>query len=132
MRLVAWRWFWKAVAIIVLFFVLPIHIIRSEELPKPAAVKPPKPDLVFRAQGGAVHRLHHRPCTDKAVLEHINPEYHDKVQAATLTWTDGKDWSSCWVEEDGRVFSLDSAGQPFGMNEFQPFILKSLYKDESL
>ena len=64
-------------------------------------------------------------CSDPTVLKHlaakVRPEFLDKFKDARLKW-DGKDWSSCWIEFDGVVYSIDEEGsqlQPIPREAFQ-------------
>lgn len=50
-------------------------------------------------------------CKDEKVLKHIKHEWHAKLRAARLTWG-GQEWSSCWIEIDGLIYSVDEAGAP--------------------
>ena len=88
---------------------------------------------VFRAEGKNGHpaalRIFQSPCEDAQVLAHLirrgAAEMVQGFKKAVLTW-DGKDWSSCWIEVDGIVFSLDEENSPF-----QP-VPRAMFKDDSV
>ena len=84
---------------------------------------------VFRAEDGAQSvtlRLHDKPCENPKVVAHVQPSWLHVLKAATLTWTDGKDYASCWLDADGLVYSIDEGGDPL-----QP-IPRAAFKEESI
>lgn len=92
--------------------------------------------LVFRARhddgSPVVLRIFTaKPCTDDRVLNFLKwkygapPEMLAQFKAAVLTWQ-GKDWASCWIEQQGYALSVDEEGAPF-----QP-VLKSEMREEGV
>lgn len=82
----------------------------------------------FDDQGDpAFYRLSEKPCTDERVLAHLKDMVLDyrRFNAGALRWH-GKDWSSCWVEIQGRVYSVDEEGEAFQV------LPRALFKDESI
>ena len=63
-----------------------------------------------------------KPCEHPsmdAAMDTVLDDYRPKFQAATLLWA-GKLWQSCWIEKDGRVYSVDSEGVWFHGKEGVP------------
>jgi hypothetical protein len=92
--------------------------------------------LVFRATHDdgspvALRIFTAKPCTDDRVLMFLDKKYGappdllPHFKASILTWQ-GKDWASCWIEQQGYVVSVDEEGAPF-----QP-VRMSRMKDEAL
>jgi hypothetical protein len=100
------------------------------------AVKLEERSLVFRAthrDGSPVvfRAFTAKPCTDARILGFLEhkfaapPELLTRFKAAILTW-EGRDWASCWIEQQGYAVSVDEEGAPF-----QP-VRMSRMKDEAL
>jgi len=84
---------------------------------------------VFTAKDGkesVTLRLYDKPCTNPKVVALVQPSRLPLLKAATLTWTDGKDYASCWVDLNGTVYSIDEGGDPL-----QP-IPRELFKVEQI
>jgi hypothetical protein len=92
--------------------------------------------LVFRAlhrDGSPVvfRAFTAKPCTDARILGFLKHKFGAPAEllphfkASILTWQ-GKDWASCWIEQQGYVVSVDEEG-----SSFQP-VRMSRMKDEAL
>jgi hypothetical protein len=101
-----------------------------------ATAEPVDRSLVFRGthQDGsqvALRIFTAKPCTDDRVLMFLDKKYGappdllPHFKASILTWQ-GKDWASCWIEQQGYVVSVDEEGAPF-----QP-VRMSKMKDEGI
>ena len=75
--------------------------------------------------------LYEEPCSPEVLLW-LKPQLHDLFKRATLTWGD-RDWKSCWLQWEGKVYSIDEEGsafQPIPANLFfEPGV--SLDRDKS-
>ena len=68
------------------------------------AVCPAFADDAVARFGADYVRLMRQPCTTAEVLAQIQPEHHDKFQAA-VSLVDGKSFRGCWVMlPNGAVF----------------------------
>jgi len=101
-----------------------------------ATAEPAERSLVFRGthQDGspvALRIFTAKPCTDARILGFLEhkygapPELIPHFKASILTWQ-GKDWASCWIEQQGYVVSVDEEGA-----SFQP-VRMSRMKDEGI
>lgn len=69
-------------------------------------------ELVLSAEGLTM-RLQSSPCTDQAVLQHIDPKFHLDFRHASVT-LNGRAEKACWIDEGRTVvlyFSDGSGGQ---------------------
>ena len=100
------------------------------------AVKLEERSLVFRAthrDGSPVvfRAFTAKPCTDARILGFLEhkfgapPELLTRFKAAILIW-EGRDWASCWIEQQGYAVSVDEEGAPF-----EPIPMTKM-KDEAL
>lgn len=91
-----------------------------------------QPDRVYRASNDVVvHRLKDLPCTDPKILAMIAEWQRPNMREAILTW-EGRDWPSCWVKIDDRVYSIDTEGDRFSEDREHQGMPWAFYRDESI
>lgn len=75
---------------------------------------------IFRStddRGGQMTlRLYEDKCANESVNAHlvrlkVAPEYIAQFKRAMLFYW-GREWASCWFEQDGRIYSVDEHGDP--------------------
>ena len=86
-------------------------------------------DPVLAAQNGDSLTLHSTPCENSAILAHIvatgGGHLLERFKSATLLYR-GQTLRSCWIENEGWVYSIDENG-----DRLEP-LLKADFKEKTI
>lgn len=74
------------------------------------SAKKPAPEEMEARGEGVIVRIAGTKCTNKKVLEQIQPEYHKNFRKAEVKLDGKKAIGACWIADDNGVFVMAADG----------------------